>query len=65
MSVLTSIKTHIKLIKELISLYTEMKAEVGSIDSVSDIKTVIATVKEMIAELKQYKAIKAELESEG
>jgi molybdopterin converting factor small subunit len=42
-----------------------MKAEVGSIDSVSDIKTVIATVKEMIAELKQYKAIKAELESEG
>ena len=61
MNIIASIKAHIQMIKELIALYQELKKETGEIDSISDVKKVLETVKEAITVLKQYKSIKAEI----
>ena len=58
-NIVAAIKAHIEMIKEFITLMKNLKEVVGDkVDSIDDIKAIIASAKEAIELLKQYETIK-------
>ena len=58
-NIVAAIKAHIEMIKEFITLLKNLKEVIGDkVDSIDDIKAIIASAKEAITLLKSYETLK-------
>ncbi len=63
-NIVNAIKAHIEMIKEFITLLKNLKEAIGDkVDSIDDIKAIIASAKEAITLLKQYETFKSQVAS--
>ena len=61
-NIVNAIKAHIEMIKEFITLLKNLKEAIGDkVDSIDDIKAIIASAKEAISLLKEYETIKSQV----
>ena len=63
-NIVQAIKAHIEMIKEFVTLLKNLKEAIGDkVDSLDDIKAIIASAKEAITLLKQYETFKSQVAS--
>jgi len=63
-NIVQAIKAHIEMIKEFITLLKNLKEAIGDkVDSIDDIKAIIASAKDAIKLLKEYETIKSQVAS--
>ena len=61
-NIVNAIKAHIEMIKEFITLLKNLKEAIGDkVETIDDIKAIIASAKEAISLLKEYETIKSQV----